>query len=443
MTIPRSLLGVSSNQKAFNIYIKPLLNIELLLIFYILLFIFGFTTQDGYLFYNEYRVIQIVLLLFFGLIACFFQRDKISKGELVFFALVAVGSTFWTQPAFVISELLLAYLLYKSFGLLQYRELASKLLVLSSLTMFIQLPLSLWDYIQTGKYAAIWYPLTWNIRVYNSYFLLVSIFAVWLYLTNQRYRYLYLLFLFLAFLAILLDAGRSAILAYTLFIVTVSIFYRHVRYPLILVYISSWLVYLSVSYIANLNAVRFPVMDSQILRVTTSLRDDLWMNAYQCWLQNPLLGSGFYQLDGYMHFAAHPHNLFIQVLSETGLLGICLLIYIGMNILKRINWQDHNHYFVIAALSAVGIDMFFSGVHIYPATQMVLLWLFVFLLKNPEFASDSLVPSTPKNLTMILLPSLFYVVISLWFIDLLVTTEVFLSEVPFTPPRFWVYGYRL
>lgn len=443
MDSPRSILDVSSNQKAFNSYIQPLLNIELLLVFYILLFIYGFTTQDGYLFYNEYRAIQIVLLLFFGLIACFFQRDKIAKGELFFFALVAVGSVFWAQPAFVISELLLAYLLYKSFGLLQYRQLASKLLVLSSLTMFIQFPFALWDYIQTGKYAAIWYPLTWNIRVYDSYFLLVSIFAVWLYLTNQRYRYLYLLFLFLAFLAILLDAGRSAILAYTLFIVTVSIFYRHVRYPLILVYISSWLVYLSVSYIANLNAVRSSGMDSQILRVTTSLRDDLWMNAYQCWSKQPLWGCGFYQLDGYMHFAAHPHNLFIQVLSETGLLGICLLIYIGMNILKRINWQDRNHYFVIAALSAVGVDMFFSGVHIYPVTQMVLLWLFVFLLKNPEFTSDSLVPSTPKNLIMTLLPSLFYVVVSLWFIDLLITTEVFLSEVPFTPPRFWVYGYRL
>ena len=125
------------------------------------------------------------------------------------------------------------------------------------------------------------------------------------------------------------------------------------------------------------------------------------------------------------------------------LLGFCFLFYLGINILKRINWQSRSRYFVIAALSAVGVDMFFSGVHIYPVTQMVLLWLFVFLLKNPEFTSDSLVPSTPKNLIMTLLPSLFYVVVSLWFIDLLITTEVFLSEVPFTPPRFWVYGYRL
>ena len=443
MTSYRSLLDVSSNQKVFDAYIKPLLNIELLLVLYILLFIFGFTTQDGYLFYNEYRAIQIVLLLLFGLIACLLQRYEITKSEFVFFTIIICGSVFWAQSAFVITELLLAYLLYKSFGLLQYRQLASKVLVISSLTIFIQLPLALWDYLQTGKYAAIWYPLIWNIRVYDSYFLLVSIFAVWLYLTNQRYRYLYLLFLFLAFLAILLDAGRSAILAYTLFIVTVSIFYRHVRYSLVLVYISSWLVYLSVSYIANLNTISSSGTDSQILRATTSLRDELWINAYQCWLQQPIWGCGFYQINGHRNLAAHPHNLFIQVMSETGLLGFCLLVYIGVNILSCINWRRKSCYFIIAALSAVGVDMFFSGIHIYPVTQMLLLWLFVFLLKNPDFVSDSLVSSEPKSRTMILLSSLFYIVVSAWFIYLLVTTKVFLSEVPFTPPRFWVYGYRL
>ena len=211
-----SLLNVSNNKQAFVRYIKPLMNIELLLVLYISLFIFGFTTQDGYLFYNEYRAIQIFLLLFFGLMACFYKRDAVTTGELAFFALVVLGSVFWAQPTFVITELLLGYLLYKSFNALQYRELPSKLLVLISLTMFIQFPLSLWDYVQNGNYAAIWYPLTWNIRVYDSYFLLVSVFAVWFYLSNQRYRYLYILFLFLAFLAILLDGGRSSTIPYSL-----------------------------------------------------------------------------------------------------------------------------------------------------------------------------------------------------------------------------------
>lgn len=435
-----SLLDISSNLQVFNKHIKPLLNIELLLALYILLFIFGFTTQDSYLFYNEYRALQIVLLLFFSFLTCFCQRNNITKSELVFFTLIAIASLFWESATFVITELLLLYLLYKSFNILQYRELISKILVIMSLTMFIQFPLSLWDYIQTGSYAAIWYPLTWNIRVYNSYFLLVSIFATWFYVTNQAYRFLYLLFLFLAFLAILLDGGRSSTIAYTLLIAGVSMGYGSVRLALSLTYIISWLSYLLITYIASLDSGTSTLL---ITRESSSGRIDLWINALKCWLQHPVMGCGFYQLQQYPSLSAHPHNVFIQILSETGLLGFAFLLYIMFVIIRRINWSKPQRYFVGAAFLAIAVDMSFSGVHIYPVTQVVLLWLLVFLLKNPEFVTIYQVPLQSKSLIMSTLPSLFYIVISLWFIDLLMTTEVFLSKVPFTPPRFWVYGYRL
>lgn len=435
-----SLLDISSNQQAFSKYIKPLLNIELLLALYILLFIFGFTTQEGYLFYNEYRAIQIVLLLFFSFLTCFCERNNIIKSELAFFTLIAIGSMFWESPTFVITELLLLYLLYKSFNILQYNELISKLLVMMSLTMFIQFPLSLWDYIQTGKYASIWYPLTWNIRVYDSYFLLVSIFSAWFYVSNQAHRFLYLFFLFLAFLAILLDGGRSSTIAYTLFIAGVSIGYASARLALILTYVTSWLVYLSITYTASLASGTSTLL---ITRESSSGRIDLWINALQCWLQHPVMGCGFYQLQQYPSLSAHPHNIFIQILSETGLLGFAFLLYIIFVIIRRINWSKPQRYFVGAAFLAIAVDMSFSGFHIYPVTQVVLLWLLVFLLKNPEFSTIHLMLLQSKSLIMSTLPSLFYIVISLWFIDLLMTTEVFLSKVPFTPPRFWVYGYRL
>lgn len=440
MTAPHSLLDASSNKRAFGKYIKPLLNKELLLALYILLFIFGVTTQDEYIFYNEYRAVQIVLLLLFGLITCFRQHDTIAKGELVFFGILAIGSVFWAKPAFVTTELLLVYLLYKSFGVLRYRELSSKLLLMISLTMFIQFPLALWDYVQTGKYAAIWYPLEWNIRVYDSYFLLSSIFAVWFYLTNQAYRYLYLCFLFLAFLAILLDGGRSSTIAYTLFIAIVSIAYSHIRGHLILTYAASWLAYISVTYAASFASGASTL---RIVRESSSGRIDLWVNAYQCWLHHPVIGCGFYQLERHPNLSAHPHNLFVQILTETGLLGFALLIYIILMMIRRIDWAQPHCHFIMAALLAIGSDLFFSGVHVYPVTQMALLWVFIFLLKNPEFIRARLAPLPPKNLIATLLPSLFYIMVSLWFVGLLMSTEVFLSKVPFTPPRFWVYGYRL
>ena len=441
-------LNKKKNKKAFYTYIKPLINKELLIALYLFLFILGITTRDDYTFYNEYRVVQILLLLLFGLGTFLYRYQPISKVDLLFFVFIAVSSVFWSDAAFVVTELLLAYLLYKCFKLLSYRQLTSKIIVLASLTMFIQLPFSLWDYINTGVYQAIWYPLTWNIRVYDSYFLILSIFAVWFYLTKQAYRYLYLLFLFLAFFAVLLDGGRSASIAYTLFIFIVSIAYRQIRWHFILTYAASWLAYLSITYAASFTNTNGggDGLSLQVARESSSGRIDLWINAYQCWLQHPIIGCGFYQLEQYPSLSAHPHNLFIQVLTETGLLGFGFLLYIIFMMLKQIDWLQPQRYFVMAALLAVSTDLFFSGVHVYPVTQMALLWLFVFLLKNPEFSYSShfnQIIKQRQSVTHHLLPVLIYLVISIWFIYILSNTSALSSETPITPPRFWVYGYQL
>lgn len=435
------------NSKSIRDHIITLINKELLIALYLLVFVFGFTTRSDYTFYNEYRVIQIVVLSMLGLVSLFYSRLSISKVELLFFSLIAVSSFFWTQPIFVVTELLLAYLLYQCFKFLNYRQLTSKIVVLASLTMFIQLPFSLWDYVNTGVYQAIWYPLTWNIRVYDSYFLILSIFAVWFYMTKQAYCYLYLLFLFLAFFAVLLDGGRSVTIAYTLFIAVVSLAYRQVRWHFIFTYVASWFAYLSITYAASFaNTSGSDGISVQVARESSSGRIDLWMNAYQCWLQHPIIGCGFYQLEQYPNLSAHPHNLFIQVLTETGLLGFGFLLYIIFMMLKRIDWSQPQRYFVMAALLAVSTDLFFSGVHIYPVTQMALLWLFVFLLKNPEFSQAShfnQVITYRQSVTYQMLPVLIYLVISIWFIYILSNTNALSSETPITPPRFWVYGYQL
>lgn len=436
-------LDKKQNLQSIHGYINPLINKELLIALYLLVFVLGYTTRSDYTFYNEYRVIQVGLLLLFGLGAFFYKRAPTVKAELFFFAFIIVGSISWAQPVFVVTEFLLSYLFYQCLKFLNYRQLISKILVLVSLTIFIQLPFSLWDYIRAGTYEAIWYPLTWNIRVYDSYFLILSIFAVWFYMTKQAYRYLYLLFLFLAFFAILLDGGRSATIAYTLFITIVSIAYRQVRWHFVFTYAVSWLAYLSITYAASFASDGTGL---RIARESSSGRIDLWVNAYQCWSQHPIIGCGFYQLEQYPSLSAHPHNLFIQVFTETGLLGFGFLIYIIFIIIKRINWSQPQSYFVMAALLAVGVDLFFSGVHIYPVTQMALLWLFVFLLKNPELSYSNRVNVSGwkfNNSLIKILPIFIYILISVWFIYILSNTHALSSETPITPPRFWVYGYQL
>lgn len=400
--------------------------------------------SSGYSFYNEYRILEVVLLLILGLWAVFKRQYQVNRTEMLFFASITISSFFWQHSLFIIIDLLLTYLLYKSFKLLNYSELITKFIVISSFMLFLLLPVALLDYINSGSYIANWYPLSWNIRVYDSYFLILSIFATWFYICNERYKSLYLLFLFLAFLAVLLDGGRSVTLAYTAFIAIVIISHRSGRLPLVGIYIGSWLAYLAVTYAASLGSASL-----RIARESSSGRIALWVNGLQCWVEHPVLGCGFYQLEQYPQLSAHPHNIFIQVLTETGLIGFGFLAFIIFKLVRHISWSFKENYFVIAALLAISIDMSLSGVHVYPTTQMALLWLFVFLLKNPVFAHASYFHSpvklTPPNTSILAkyLPILLISILMLIFGYMFMTTSIFLEEIPSTPPRFWGYGYHL
>ncbi|WP_417466306.1 O-antigen ligase family protein [Kordiimonas sp.] len=425
---------------------KPLYRKESLIALYLLYFILGMVSfSSGYIFYNEYRVIEVVLLLILGAIALFNRFSSISKAEWWSFVFIALGSIFWRNFLFLMTDLLLFYLLYKSFHFLNYNELITKVIVFLSFTVFLLLPIALWDYVRTGVYLPNWYPLSWNIRVYNSYFLMLSIFSVWFYITDKHSRGFYLLFSFLGFTAILLDSGRSATLAYTVFITVIVVFNRTVCKQLLATYTASWLTYIGITYLAMFNLASSSAVGLQIARVTTSLRYDLWMNAFNCWKQNPLIGCGFYQLGSYEYLAAHPHNLFIQVLSETGLIGFGILLYMMFIIAKHINWYQKHSYFIIAAFLAIGTELSLSGMYIYPITQIVLLWLLVFLLKNPQFSytnSFNYDGKKTKSLNYIL-SWVIYIAVAIYFLYLFRHTTTFLIEAPVTPPRFWTYGYQL
>lgn len=415
-------------------------NKELFIALYFLLFILGWTLGVSPSYYNEFRAIQVVLLLFFGLVSWLDRSFIITKLEIIFFTYLAIGFFVWDKPSFIITELLLTFLLYKSFKALNYRYKVTKIILLSSFLLFILLPLSIWEYINTGIYDANWYPLPWNIRVYDSYFLIICIFATWFYISEKQHKNLYLLFLFLALLAVLLDGGRSVTLAYTAFVLLVTVFNKSARLPLIFTYAMSWLAYIALTYIANLGSTSL-----RIGRESSSGRIDLWINGLRCWVQQPIFGCGFYQLEQYPYLSAHPHNIFIQILTETGVIGLGFLLVIVFKIINNISWKFKKNYFVIAALMAVSIDMSLSGIYVYPITQMAVLWLFVFLLKNPVFEhvqyfkERSIITTGPQQLLSVSI----YALIAGWFLYLIMQAFIFPENIPITPPRFWGYGYQL
>lgn len=414
-------------------------NKELLIALYFFVFAFGFSIAFTTHFYDSFRVLQLGWLIFLCLYS--FNKSRLSVVDFLFLVFLGVGCIFWQYPVLVVTELMVCFLLYKNFLVLDYRELLTKSVLVASFFLFLFLPLSIAEYLSTSHYIANWQPMPWNIRVYDSYFLITSIFATWFYLTEKKYKFVYLLYLFLAFFAVLLDGGRSVTLAYSAFMAIIALYHARARVALIGVYLFSWVAYLGVTYLATMG------QDSslRIARESSSGRLVLWQNAMSCWVEHPIIGCGFYQLNKYPHLSAHPHNLFIQVLSETGLIGFGFLLVIIYSIAKRISWDMKRNAFVIAALLAVTIDMSLSGIHIYPVTQMALLWLFVFLLKNPAFAHAKYFnqPFMQASRIQQVLSLALYTVIGAWFLYLSIQASNFSDEMPITPPRFWVYGYYL
>ena len=132
--------------------VKKFKNKELFIALYFLLFILGLTVGITPKFYNEFRVLELVMLFGFGCYGLVNQRQYISKIELLFLAYICIGSLFWQNYEFIVVDMLLAYLLYKAFFLLEYNELVTKVIIFASLSIFLLLPLSIGDYIITGNY---------------------------------------------------------------------------------------------------------------------------------------------------------------------------------------------------------------------------------------------------------------------------------------------------
>ena len=88
----------------------------------------------------------------------------------------------------------------------------------------------------------------------------------------------------------------------------------------------------------------------------TSLREESWVRAWNHFLDSPLFGSSYVDLYDY----SYPHNIYLEVLMATGLIGGILfftsLFIFFLKKIKNVNSVGVFLIFIIAALSS-----FFSG----------------------------------------------------------------------------------
>jgi len=424
-------------------------NKELLIVLYFFLFIFDFSLGVTPIFYDEFRFLQVIILITICYYGLFTDRSYISNIEMFFLLYISLGFCFWNNYEFIIFDILILYVSYRAFLAVKYNKKYTKILIFTSFYIFLFLPVSLYDYVAHGVYYSTWYPTSWNIRVYNSYFLIMMLFSTWFLIESSsgKYKYIYSLFIFLGLLSILLDGARSVVLSFTMFTIIICISYKKVRYYLLTPYLFSIAIYLSILYLSSFYNITTNV---RLVKTTSNGRLDLWQIARNEWLESPIFGSGFYQLNNFPRLSAHPHNIFIQIITEIGIIGFLFLVYPIFYVVRKINWKSKGAYFLVASLLSVFIDTSLSGTYIYPITQMAILWFFSFLLKSEYFHfrsidSNDFIDSKYRKK---LLGFIFFF-ISFMFVYLFANSSV-LSESSFTykditylHPRFWNHGYQI
>lgn len=179
-----------------------------------------------------------------------------------------------------------------------------------------------------------------------------------------------------------------------------------------------------------------------------SVRLELWENTINQWMLNPFFGIGP------MHSAqmlspsqyAHPHNFYIQFLSEWGLfafiaLSILLIvffkfIYKNYSSIKRSNSNKTIYLTFIWSLLVALIHAFFSGVMMTPISQVWLLLVVAWLLghNRHDFATTFRRVETFKFVYLVLLLVVLYVISG----DIFNLPDSY-SETTLSP-RFWVQG---
>ena len=112
--------------------IKHLKNKELFVALYFLIFILGVSLGLSYNFYNEARFLEVLLLFGFGFYSIFNKKIFLNKEEFLFLTYVVYYLFFSKNSQFIVFEVLIFYLLYKSFFILNYSLVVSKIIVLSS-----------------------------------------------------------------------------------------------------------------------------------------------------------------------------------------------------------------------------------------------------------------------------------------------------------------------
>ncbi|WP_180161360.1 O-antigen ligase [Acinetobacter sp. YH12040] len=359
--------------------------------------------------YDAWRIYEILLLIFANIlgIQLIFQQKyqiidiKFDKNIsliisiLVFIILISAANSHYPPRAYADASL---YFLLMSACLIYanlfkyYKKLAENILacvaILPMLTLMF-LPIAIFDRLQGG--IGSWTQSFTNIRMLDDA-LLPCIFLLWLrvgflkvsdQLTKPKHWLLTISIYSVStiyLLNFLFHGARACLLAIITGLILSVIYHKKSKQFDLKLPILSGLTALSLYTIYH--QILPSSIGSALARTSSSGRIDLWLKAFNTWLENPILGVGgnHFLLQQPYTIIAHPHNIWLKFLSEWGLsvfLLTGLIIALCINIKQKISQIPP---LLLAGTIAILINSMLSGSLLYPVSQITSLCVLSYTL---------------------------------------------------------------
>lgn len=144
--------------------------------------------------------------------------------------------------------------------------------------------------------------------------------------TKIAYRTLILLLLTCWWSLAFASGARGTIVAFVLACIVLSIIFRKRVYNFISTAACTSIAGFLVYYL--MFKAFTPSQSLPVVRMSDTGRLEKWQKAWELWLENPTLGIGpmHYASIGGENYSAHPHNFYLQILTEWGIIAlICFL----------------------------------------------------------------------------------------------------------------------
>ncbi|MDC0535726.1 O-antigen ligase family protein [Francisellaceae bacterium] len=304
-----------------------------------------------------------------------------------------------------------------------------------------------------------------NIRFFNqfqSWILPILTLAFFYFHNHPRIKKLAFIALCLFWYLAIVSESRAFILEYIILIPIIFLIdrknaFKYIKYTLLTLVIG-YIIYL-ISQELLISSINKTLIERELLQ--DQGRKLHWTLAYNAFKSSPVIGIGPLQYPTYIVNIttknAHPHNIYLQVLAEYGLVGFsCFMFILTYCAYKFIRFCCRNksmiNLLILASLICGFTHAGLSGVFVMPLSQLTAVIIFALAFSQyQQYASNTIsLNKPPKHLTKSH-KVLFYILTVIMGITLILTAGLQAITYPeysrncqkncYLTPNFWSNGW--